>query len=157
MDQHLDNTSNPNIIIFQQISTNLFPEEHLSQIIYSVESDIMMQPFETFNVRHVDQKTITKVLGSYSKYKDNDVKDECPICINNYKINEGIRILPCNHTFHKKCVDKWFKKSSFTCPTCRKDFNKNDNTNNNEENQSEQLREIIRTLLTVINNYVVQT
>ncbi|KAF7683675.1 E3 ubiquitin-protein ligase [Astathelohania contejeani] len=53
---------------------------------------------------------------------DNDkLNEECMICLDNYKVNEKIRILNCDHYFHTKCVDKWLCGVSGQCPTCRKD------------------------------------
>ncbi len=41
---------------------------------------------------------------------------ECPIC---HEINnKELFTTSCNHVFHKKCIDKWFKLKS-TCPCCR--------------------------------------
>jgi len=51
----------------------------------------------------------------------------CSICFSLYKENEYQRILGnCGHYFHKKCIDKWFKKNedSMNCPICRKNYNK---------------------------------
>ena len=55
------------------------------------------------------------------KVKENDILLEtvCSICLDNYKKNEFYRVLDCNHTFHKKCVDRWFKKDHLNCPMCR--------------------------------------
>ena len=36
----------------------------------------------------------------------------CCICLFDYRDGEEIRTLKCNHYFHKKCVDIWFKKLS---------------------------------------------
>jgi hypothetical protein len=49
----------------------------------------------------------------------------CAICLNNYKTNEYKRELnKCNHIFHKKCIDKWFKNSdNKSCPLCRINYN----------------------------------
>lgn len=47
--------------------------------------------------------------------------DICGICREEYKLNEYIRKLNCNHIFHKKCIDKWFKNNS-NCPNCRHDL-----------------------------------
>ena len=44
-------------------------------------------------------------------------KEECLICLNQFKKTEEVRILWCFHKFHKGCVDKWIAKSS-VCPTC---------------------------------------
>lgn len=58
-----------------------------------------------------------KSLGGYKRIKSN-CDDECTICLDSYVVNEGVRDLKCNHRFHKRCIDKWFKKS-ITCPVCR--------------------------------------
>lgn len=58
-----------------------------------------------------------KNLGGYKRIKE-DSQDECAICLDNYVLNEGVRDLKCNHRFHKKCIDKWFKRS-LNCPVCR--------------------------------------
>ena len=50
----------------------------------------------------------------------------CVICLQNFKTNEYIRILPyCSHIFHRKCIDSWFiKNKHFECPLCRNNFDK---------------------------------
>ena len=42
----------------------------------------------------------------------------CSICIDNLRVNQKIKILSCNHIFHKNCLFKWCKKK-FNCPECR--------------------------------------
>ena len=42
---------------------------------------------------------------------------ECSICLDN--ITKKRKVLPCNHTFHRKCINKWFKKLR-RCPLCLK-------------------------------------
>lgn len=64
---------------------------------------------------------INEKLGKPIKIKKGDVllSESCLICIEEYKINQFKRTLPlCQHTFHKKCIDKWIKKNS-SCPICR--------------------------------------
>lgn len=43
---------------------------------------------------------------------------ECCICLAKYEDNDDIRELPCNHFFHKECVDKWLKINAL-CPLCK--------------------------------------
>jgi len=43
---------------------------------------------------------------------------ECAICISEFKDDEEIRILSCDHRFHKGCVDIWLKNKA-VCPLCR--------------------------------------
>ena len=44
--------------------------------------------------------------------------ETCPICIENFIINDKIVNLKCNHIFHYKCMREWYEKSK-SCPTCR--------------------------------------
>ncbi|XP_056103195.1 RING finger protein 150a [Rhinichthys klamathensis goyatoka] len=44
--------------------------------------------------------------------------DNCAVCIEDYKPNDVVRILPCRHVFHKTCVDPWLQDHR-TCPMCK--------------------------------------
>lgn len=47
------------------------------------------------------------------------IKDEdrnCPICIE--QVENDAYLTPCFHLFHKKCIDKW-KRRSTKCPKCK--------------------------------------
>ena len=52
------------------------------------------------------------------KIKDETI-EECPICLDKMNKNEFQKTLICNHCFHKKCIDRWFKKDNDCCPMCR--------------------------------------
>lgn len=63
-------------------------------------------------------------LGPYQKINNNhqliQEQEKCSICSTVYKENEGIRQLSCNHSYHKKCIDRWFiVGQANTCPICR--------------------------------------
>jgi hypothetical protein len=46
--------------------------------------------------------------------------DSCPVCL--LTMAQGTsRTLPCQHSFHTRCLDRW-KRTSFTCPMCRAPF-----------------------------------
>ncbi|NXL41958.1 RN128 ligase, partial [Podilymbus podiceps] len=47
--------------------------------------------------------------------------DTCVVCIEVYKPNEVVRILTCNHLFHKSCIDPWLLEHR-TCPMCKCDI-----------------------------------
>lgn len=57
--------------------------------------------------------------------------DCCSICLDIFK--DEIYITSCGHTFHKSCIDDWYKLHSGKCPLCRqidKNYIKSfDNTN----------------------------
>lgn len=48
-----------------------------------------------------------------------NVNDVCTICRNNYKTQELVIILPCNHYYHKDCIISWLKINA-SCAICRK-------------------------------------
>eukprot|EP00093_Oithona_nana_P001479 01479.XXX_2201_3897_1 [CDS] Oithona nana genome sequencing. len=56
-----------------------------------------------------------------TKDEDDEDSDTCPVCIEEYKIGETVRILPCNHRFHKACIDQWLLDKR-TCPMCKMDI-----------------------------------
>ncbi|XP_075797229.1 E3 ubiquitin-protein ligase RNF128 [Pelodiscus sinensis] len=47
--------------------------------------------------------------------------DSCAVCIDIYKPNDVVRILTCNHLFHKTCIDPWLLEHR-TCPMCKLDI-----------------------------------
>ena len=61
-------------------------------------------------------------LGNYQRVTKEEVSEDntCCICLAPYKQGEGKRTLGCEHSFHKKCIDKWLMTSKTECPICRK-------------------------------------
>ncbi|KHG17348.1 E3 ubiquitin-protein ligase [Gossypium arboreum] len=52
----------------------------------------------------------------------NDEAVQCYICLVEYEEGDSIRRLPCNHEFHRTCIDKWLKEIHRVCPLCRGDI-----------------------------------
>lgn len=49
----------------------------------------------------------------------------CAVCLNDFCAGDELRLLPCGHSFHLKCIDKWLQHARFahyekepTCPLC---------------------------------------
>merc|ERR1719410_1598103 len=51
---------------------------------------------------------------------DEEHYETCCICLDDYVIGEKLRILPCDHAYHMKCIDPWLLKNKRVCPQCRK-------------------------------------
>lgn len=41
----------------------------------------------------------------------------CPICMVDFAVGEHIRLLPCMHFYHMRCIDEWLLRS-YCCPSC---------------------------------------
>ena len=77
----------------------------------------------SFNENHapINRKLdtlIKKKLKSNRVSKFDLTNDSCTICLMNYFDSEYITHLPCNHYFHKKCINKHFNNYD-NCPICR--------------------------------------
>lgn len=95
------------------------------------------------------RKLVNTMPKKMLKIGDKEIEGEeiCPICIENYKFNDILRMLPCKydtlllslkstdmlrnnnfqmrssfhrHAFHRKCVDPWLRVRE-TCPMCKFD------------------------------------
>uniref|UniRef100_A0A0B8RVK5 E3 ubiquitin-protein ligase RNF130 n=1 Tax=Philothamnus irregularis TaxID=1899461 RepID=A0A0B8RVK5_9SAUR len=67
------------------------------------------------------KKAVGKLTARTVKKGDKETDpdfDHCAVCIESYKQNDVVRILPCKHVFHKTCVDPWLSEHC-TCPMCK--------------------------------------
>ena len=61
-------------------------------------------------------KVLYKIIG-----------DECAICLNDVGDYKMVHRLPCQHSFHGSCIQKWLEYCQghdlkSTCPTCRFEY-----------------------------------
>ena len=78
-----------------------------------------LKTFEIRNYFRIKQNnSLTEILI------ENNLSDNCSICLEDYKKNDKCVKLNCNHIFHKKCLSDWFKNQiskseNLNCPLCR--------------------------------------
>ena len=61
-----------------------------------------------------------KQLETYRKVREEDCCIPCTYCFKQLTKTQYKRKLVCNHTFHKKCIDRWiFVHNNDTCPICK--------------------------------------
>lgn len=63
---------------------------------------------------------------------EDDIHNICAICLTDYESGEYIRILPCGHFFHPKCVDVWLETRN-ACPMCKSAVDTNEPAEEEEE------------------------
>ena len=59
--------------------------------------------------------TMCFLLFYYRYTGDGSENDQttCVVCMCDFEVRQSLRILPCSHEFHSKCVDKWLKVCIF--------------------------------------------
>jgi Ring finger domain len=83
-----------------------------------------IRPIQVIQPVMVDVKTVLDVteikkltLVSINKENKSDHKD-CIGCFANFVESDIVRILPCNHKFHRSCIDTYLATKSYMCPSC---------------------------------------
>ena len=57
------------------------------------------------------------------KVTENNIGETCSICLDvldENSLEKSVKLINCNHIFHKECIEKWYKNSeNVNCPVCR--------------------------------------
>ena len=77
----------------------------------STQSTLGQQAPKGIEPTQLPNHTLTEVTGDMTD-------DKCPICLENFKLGETVRVLKCKHFSHQNCLDPWLKLSA-TCPECK--------------------------------------
>lgn len=67
----------------------------------------------------VERKTInTNVIDTLPTHivNENDLEEQCTICIDTYILGQELKLLPCGHRFHSNCIETHLKEFSTQCP-----------------------------------------
>ncbi|XP_026428252.1 uncharacterized protein LOC113324135 [Papaver somniferum] len=67
----------------------------------------------------------THYVKAFNKDNNGDEKEECVICLDEFKEGNNAMELYCGHVFHNQCVIKWINETEpqSVCPICRHPLN----------------------------------
>jgi hypothetical protein len=105
-----NNIDDNNNIINNQIQNN---NNIISNEEYNLNQDKIIDLMKK-NFNFID-------FGSIKEKLDN----KCSICIEEFVASDKVVITPCNHIFHKNCINNWLIKNNneIKCPNCNHVFN----------------------------------
>uniref|UniRef100_A0A914UQ18 RING-type domain-containing protein n=1 Tax=Plectus sambesii TaxID=2011161 RepID=A0A914UQ18_9BILA len=66
------------------------------------------------------------------KFVKGEEPETCPICLDDFVEGEKLRILPCRHAYHCKCVDPWLTKNRKVCPVCKRKVGAHDDSSDSD-------------------------
>lgn len=101
----------------QQIINNLCPNpDNMSyEELLRLEEDVGSV---SKGLSNMDIRKIPTVKYNKKKYTEND---KCVICQEEFKENEIVSKLGCNHIYHSNCIRQWLK-SNKKCPFCMQEI-----------------------------------
>lgn len=67
-------------------------------------------------------------------FQKGDLYETCAICLEDYKDQDKLRILPCSHGYHMKCIDPWLINNRCICPVCKRKVLAGESSNNTSQN-----------------------
>jgi hypothetical protein len=92
-------------------------ERHILDTIPVIKYDSNLQQNDHTPIIKTHER-ISDTNGS-SKRPTERTKQElnsCSICTEDFETGENVRILPCKHIYHRRCIDPWLLRFSGTCP-----------------------------------------
>lgn len=77
----------------------------------------------SFNISEEnDDENVTKLVSIIPvftvKEKNINNNNKCAICLSDFEVGEKKSTLPCMHSFHYNCIERWIKKKK-SCPICK--------------------------------------
>ena len=104
-------------------------EQYRNQLIEMVNMELNLEDtnYETDRriIKSLQEKYKIKInYNEYYEVKKFGLKENkklhCIICLENYKYNDLIALMKCDHRYHYGCIKKWLNHNP-NCPICRKD------------------------------------
>jgi hypothetical protein len=112
--------------IFFSLAIFTFTSIQLARCYYKLENYITNQrnrhnnirrPLNRNRNRNVDINSINTLVVC-DELPDN----VCSVCLDEFKEEDVLKKLNCNHIFHKDCLEPWLNNNNRNCPLCRTDI-----------------------------------
>ena len=110
---------------------NVFNQNYNNNINYNINNNNNINDnniIQNDNFNNNNERDNNNNIGDMLEeiYINQDIIDkaeskECPICLEEYSIENKICYLPCFHFFHSVCIKDWLKNSK-KCPLCNVDI-----------------------------------
>lgn len=71
-------------------------------------------------MRHRLPKRVLKKIPIVKFNHSIHLYETCAICLEDYEDGEKLRVLPCGHVYHTKCIDPWLTKNRRVCCICKR-------------------------------------
>ncbi|KAH9597375.1 zinc finger protein [Trypanosoma melophagium] len=101
---------------------NDFSYENLLRINNGVRNT-GLSPNQLRRMKPVPYAAVQPLDDTKNGKRRSSCQEACPICLETFSPGVMVLKIECGHTFHHKCIIRWFERSNF-CPTCRHEIPK---------------------------------
>ncbi|KAJ3385395.1 E3 ubiquitin-protein ligase Zswim2 [Lobulomyces angularis] len=103
-----------------RVVDTVFPQAMLDQLQGRELTDLDYEKLLLLDQKSTQGNIPLHVINSFptEKIKDPRKREECTICAVKYVFGSLTRKIPCGHSFHQSCIDRWLLQTRSNCPTC---------------------------------------
>ncbi|ORX90034.1 hypothetical protein K493DRAFT_63170 [Basidiobolus meristosporus CBS 931.73] len=74
---------------------------------------VVMEPPPAYDPHHMASPP------EFKSENEEAAQSVCAVCLDDFKVGDEVRELPCCHIYHVDCIDPWLTTKSGTCPMCK--------------------------------------
>ena len=107
------------VLLYSRSSQNSGSRNPPQRINLSTDANIVV-----INEQQLQNDIVKKVIDNIENVKLDIVKEknninDCIVCYDNFVETDLVRILPCKHMAHRRCIDDYLTNESYLCPMCK--------------------------------------